>query len=44
MNNQSTAAGQTGRQYNHKMNMSMTFSKIMPWHWSDQPNRNREKP
>ena len=22
----------------------MTFTKIMPWHWSDQPNRNREKP
>ena len=44
MNNQSTAAGETGRQYNGKMNMSMTFSKIMPWHWSDQPNRNHEKP
>jgi len=44
MNNQSTAAGETGRQYNGKVNMSTTFSKIMPWHWSDQLNRNREKP
>ena len=44
MNNQSIAAGATGRQYNGKMKMSMTFSKIMLWQWSDQPNRNREKP
>jgi len=44
MNNQSTAAGETGRQYNGKIKMSMTFSKIIPWHWPDQPNRNRDKP
>jgi hypothetical protein len=43
MNNQSTAGGEIGRQYNDEMKMSVTFSKIMPWHWSDQPIRNCEK-
>jgi hypothetical protein len=44
VNKQSNAAGETGTQDNGKMKMSMPFSKILPWHWSGQPERKPEKP